>query len=148
VRIHPVGERTGWRDAEISARHRRWGVACHACDIDFLLVEHCFGLPVALVEYKALGAREEFGGVNYRALGTLAARAELPFIVAVYDPVNWGVRVYPMNEHAQSDFSWGQDCTERDWVGWLHRLRSRAVDSLTSIGLSDELPRSPLDEAV
>ena len=32
-------ERTGWRDEEISRRHRLWGVSCAATDIDFLLVE-------------------------------------------------------------------------------------------------------------
>lgn len=30
-------ERTGWRDEEISARHRIWGVNCPAVDLDFLM---------------------------------------------------------------------------------------------------------------
>lgn len=137
-------ERTGWRDAAISGRHRRWGVACHACDIDFLLVEHYFGVPVALVEYKALGAREDFRGANYDALRWLGNSCGLPFVVAVYDPDTWGIRVFPMNLHAQRDFNWCDELTERDWVAWLHRVRGRVVDRHTAGGLNDDLPRRSL----
>ncbi len=47
-----AGERTGWRDREISQRQRRWGFHCAAVDLDFVLVEYCVAAPVAIVEYK------------------------------------------------------------------------------------------------
>ena len=33
-------ERTGWRDEEISRRHRLYGVSCPMIDIDFLVSEN------------------------------------------------------------------------------------------------------------
>lgn len=133
-------ERTGWRDAAISARHRQWGVSCSATDLDFVLVEHCYGVPAALVEYKALGVVEYFNGPNYWAQAWLADRSEIPFVVAVYDPATWGVRVYPMNQLAQADFNPAEELTEREWVAWLYRTRGRISD-LRLGGLADELPR-------
>lgn len=58
-------ERTGWRDQELSNRHRTWGHDCPAEDVDFLLdtqptmfndsfrlVEYYHARPKALIEYK------------------------------------------------------------------------------------------------
>jgi hypothetical protein len=33
-------ERNGWRDLEMSLRHKLWGFHCPAVDIDFLMVEY------------------------------------------------------------------------------------------------------------
>ena len=41
-RLVSAGEWSGWRDQELSRRHQRWGFACPAVDLDFVLVE--FGL--------------------------------------------------------------------------------------------------------
>ena len=133
-------ERSGWRDAAISARHRQWGVACSATDLDFVLVEHHYGVPAALVEYKALGVVEYFKGPNYWALSWLADRSEIPFVVAVYDPETWGMRVYPMNQLAQADFNLGDELSERDWVAWLYRTRGK-ISELRLVGLGDDRPR-------
>lgn len=133
------GERTGWRDEEISRRHRRWGLACAATDIDFLLVEHYFGVPVAIVEYKRLGVAEYFKSPNYWALEWLADRGEIYFVIAVYDPEAWGVRVFPMNAKARSAFNWGEELSEREWVRWLHRIRGAVFDERTR-DLGDERP--------
>ena len=46
-------ERTGWRDEGISRRHRTWGVALTAVDLDFMLVEYTDGKATALIEYKS-----------------------------------------------------------------------------------------------
>lgn len=71
-----AGERTGWRDQEISRRHRRWGFHCMATDVDFLLVEHHVGMPIALVEYKHWRARPvNLDHPSYLALVALADRA-------------------------------------------------------------------------
>lgn len=141
-------ERTGWRDAEISARHRKWGVLCHGCDLDFVLIEHCYGFPVALVEYKHLGVDEAgFTGANFQAMRSLADASQIPFVICVYDPETWGVRVFPMNVLARSDFNWGVELTERQWVEWLHRARSRLLDERTRDGLNDDLPGPPLARA-
>jgi hypothetical protein len=105
-----------------------------------VLVEHHYGVPAALVEYKALGVVEYFNGPNYWALTWLADRSEIPFVVAVYDPTTWGVRVYPINQLAQSDFNPGEELTEREWVEWLYRTRGKISD-LRLAGLADELPR-------
>jgi hypothetical protein len=42
-------ERSGWRDLELSGRHRRWGWDCPAVDLDFLFLEYDKGKAVALV---------------------------------------------------------------------------------------------------
>ena len=66
-------ERTGWRDARISARHRLWGFNCPSVDLDFLLVEYHLGKPVGLVEYKHYQAQEpNVIHPTYRALIDLA----------------------------------------------------------------------------
>lgn len=141
-------ERTGWRDAAISAQHRRWGVQCHACDLDFPLVEHCYGVVAALVEYKHLGVDEQhFNSANHEALRWLADNSNIPFVICVYDPLTWGVRVYPNNVRAQAELDWGQEMTEREWVGWLHRARGVMVERRTRDGLKDELPRARLRKA-
>lgn len=47
-------ERSGWRDMELSGRHRIWGFNCPAVDLDFLMVEYNLGIAIAVVEYKHL----------------------------------------------------------------------------------------------
>lgn len=36
-------ERTGWRDENLSRRHREWGFHCPAVDLGFLLIEYDTG---------------------------------------------------------------------------------------------------------
>jgi len=45
-------ERTGWRDQELSLRHRMWGWDCPMVDLDFLGLEYDTKKPACLVEYK------------------------------------------------------------------------------------------------
>jgi len=45
-------ERTGWRDLELSKRHRQWGWDCPGIDLDFLFLEYDRGKAVAIVEYS------------------------------------------------------------------------------------------------
>ncbi len=77
-------ERTGWRDREISSRHRRWGFHCPGVDLDFLLIEYHRAEPVAIIEYKHhRAARPDLSHPSYRALLALAERVpKLPFLIA------------------------------------------------------------------
>jgi hypothetical protein len=72
-------ERTGWRDQEISERHRLWGASCPVVDLDFLLTEIHVGEPMALVEYKHFGARPiDPRPAVFTALRNLADLAAIP----------------------------------------------------------------------
>ena len=51
-----AGERSGWRDADMSRRHRRYGFDCPGVDLDFVVVEYHLALPVAIMDYKPLSA--------------------------------------------------------------------------------------------
>lgn len=123
-------ERTGWRDHEISRRHRRWGFNCPAVDLDFLMVEFNLGEPAALVEYKHWRARmPDLQHATYRALRSLADREPtIPFLIAFYWPGVWAFRVHPVNDLAWSlygaEFA---DMTERDFVESLYQARAWAV---------------------
>jgi len=117
-------ERTGWRDQEISERHREWGFNCPAVDLDFLMVEYNLGKPVGVIEYKHCRARmPNIKHATYRAINELADNAGLPFLIAFYWPVIWAFRVFPINEVARCHFSNPEDMSEREFVQRLYRLR-------------------------
>lgn len=140
------GERTGWRDQEISGRHRTWGVNCTAVDLDLVLVEYHLARPVAIVEYKHFRAKVELGHANYRALRDLANRAGLPFLIAFYWPDTWAFRVHPMNDNALRHFDYGGTlCTEREYVERLYRLRSLYITETLLPSLSAQLPHEGID---
>jgi hypothetical protein len=134
-------ERTGWRDQEISERHRRWGASCPAVDLDFLLTEIHIGEPAALVEYKHFMARPiNAGAAVITALRRLADRAEIPFLVAWYWPGSWAFRVCPINDLAREHFEDPEDFTERAYVQRLYRLRRLALTQGLSQQLLEVLP--------
>jgi hypothetical protein len=134
-------ERTGWRDQEISERHRRWGASCPAVDLDFLLTEIHVGEPAALVEYKHFRAQPiNAGAAVLQALRRLADRAEIPFLVAWYWPESWAFRVCPINHWAREHFEDPEDFTERAYVQRLYRLRRLTLTRSLSQQLLDVLP--------
>ncbi|MGI9485449.1 MAG: hypothetical protein ACR2RF_06115 [Geminicoccaceae bacterium] len=119
-------ERTGWRDQEISARHRQWGFNCPGVDLDFVIAEYHIGKPVGIVEYKHHFAQmPSLQHPTYRALKELADgyREPLPFLVSFYWPRIWAFRIYPVNEIANNTFRWGEGVTEHEYVRRLYRLR-------------------------
>ncbi len=127
-------ERTGWRDEEISGRHRDWGFNCPAVDLDFLMVEYNLGLPCALVEYKhSRAAKPMIQHPTYRALRDLAdgyRTGGLPFVVVRYWPHNWAMRCWPVNECAKRFFPTDfRVLSEREYVEILYSVRSRRVDT-------------------
>ena len=134
-------ERTGWRDQEISERHRLWGASCPAVDLDFLLTEIHVGEPAALVEYKHFAARPiNPGSAVFMALRKLADRAGIPFLVAWYWPGSWAFRVRPMNQLAHEHFADPEDFTERAYVKRLYLLRRLTLANSLSDSLCDLLP--------
>lgn len=124
-------ERTGWRDEEISRRHRVWGANIHAVDVDFLLIEHYTGNPAALVEYKhhlAFVGPPNETNINYQAIIKLAQRAWIPFLVVYYWPDIWAFRVYPMNEEGYKHFSPGQELSEAHYVRKMFEIRGQVIE--------------------
>ncbi len=121
-------ERTGWRDKELSMRHRVWGFNCPAVDLDFVLAEFHIGKPVAVIDYKRFTAQKpDTLHPSYRALTALAdgyREGALPFLVAFYWPDIWAFRVSPVNACAKEHFYEGEMLTELQFVGRLYKLRS------------------------
>jgi hypothetical protein len=135
-------ERTGWRDQEISARHREWGFDCPAVDVDFLAVEYNFGKPVALVEYKRFTAEQpNTKHPTYRALHELAQLAGLPFFISFYWPDIWAFKVCPMNDAAHQYFKQDEMLTEYEYVTRLYRMRRNVLKKQLESVLHRELPR-------
>jgi len=134
-------ERTGWRDQRISERHRKWGSACAAVDVDFLLVEHNFGKPAALVEYKSHWAEiPNLKHANYRALMEVADSAKIPFIVVFYWPKRWAFQVFPVNRTAKRYFNWGERLSEIEFVKRLYNLRNRVLNGSIEANLNSIYP--------
>lgn len=122
-------ERTGWRDEALSRRHRNWGVACCATDIDFLLVEYSGqGRPAAIVEYKNEHAPERRSShPNYQALIYLGNCAKIPVIAVRYaSDFSWWKPV-PLNNTAKMYCTIGQILTEQEWVKLLYKMRGCEV---------------------
>ena len=135
-------ERTGWRDRDISRRHRRWGFDCPGVDLDFLLIEYHRAEPVAIIEYKHHQAgRPDLGHPSYRALLALAERVpKLPFLIARYWPASWAFEVTSVNSCASRLFGPRCHMTERQYVTALHNLRSAPVPERLLRHLNDCLP--------
>jgi hypothetical protein len=145
-------ERSGWRDQELSQRHRDWGFNCPAADLDFLMVEYHLGCPVAVVDYKHYRAGlPKTDHPTYRATGQLYddRGQQLPFFIARYWPVTWAFRVLAMNDRARKwlDSDSYVPMTERQFVVGLHRFRSVTVAERVLSGLHDEMP-PPVEEDV
>lgn len=126
-------EMTGWRDAELSQRHRMWGRDCPMVDVDelvgssaipdvtgFSALEYDKGRAKALVEYKSVSADrdrvlEEAGlgqsrmHPSFRALLDLAdnhSRGALPMLLVFYWKRPWAFEVFPLNGPAVSVYGW------------------------------------------
>lgn len=121
-------ERTGWRDEDISRRHRQWGFNCPAADLDWLVVEYSVGEPAALVEYKHNAApMPNILHPNYQAQKKLANNSRIPCMIVFYSKVDWSMRVFPLNRFAEQHYEWGQVLSERQYVTSLYKLRCLAI---------------------
>ncbi len=126
-------ERTGWRCQEISERHRAWGFNCPAVDVDFVMLEYNYGLPIALVEYKdRRAAAPKLSHPTYRALTNLADRymdGPPPFFIATYCPDEWWFSIIPMNEPAKQWFPNGRKLSEQEYVRALYQMRLETLSA-------------------
>ena len=126
-------ERTGWRDKELSLRHRQWGFNCPAVDLDFLMLEYNHGKPAALVEYKHKNAKKpNISHPTYQSLICLANEhrsGSLPCFIAIYDPEVWSFSVTPLNEPAKQHYNHclGKTLSEQQFVKSLYLLRKKVL---------------------
>ena len=123
-------ERTGWRDRDLSARHRHWGRDCPATDIDFLEFDNCE--PVALLEFKHERAQpyNRFSA-SIRACRKLGDAAGVPFFVVIRaDDFSW-FEINAENQIAVDKFTGAhirersRRVTEEKFVRFLYWLRNR-----------------------
>ena len=117
-------ERTGWRDENLSARHRRWGWDCPAVDLDFLFLEYDRGKASAIIEYKHERAAPQYAShPTYQAMIDLGNRAKVPVIACRYsdDYSTW--QVTALNEEARRYIPERIICTEKEWVKLLYAIR-------------------------
>lgn len=143
-------ERTGWRDMELSRRHREWGFNCPGVDLDFLMVEYNLGRPVALVEYKYHEAQQpNLSHPTYRALRDLADCYRpkdlpeiegLPFLLCFYWRDPWSFHVRSLNDRAYAAFGAEAFLSEREYVTALYRLRGLFIQEAVLNRLDVHLP--------
>jgi hypothetical protein len=125
-------ERTGWRDAALSLRHRLWGFDCPMQDIDWLVAEYDRMCPVAIIEWmheRAPGVDpRRTWPVKWAVLRALAdRRPPLPaFAVRYAADLSWW-RVLALNAAARGHVARCTQYTERGFVRLLYRLRGRPL---------------------
>jgi hypothetical protein len=152
-------ERSGYRDHDLSTRHRTWGRDCPAVDIDSLTTdEGVFTYTLALAEYDHGEVRlladykhrflEDWHTVPVdhdsaqRALARLAERAGVPFAVVVYQAADagpWHFRVRTVDDRSEEllpDYVDGP-MPEADFVSWLYEVRGRTAPAELLDGLRD-----------
>ena len=121
-----ANERSGWRDEELSRRHRLWGRNVPVMDIDCVWAEYDQLQPVALNEFKkrdAPSSREQ-----REVLVNLADRAGLPaFGVRYWPGTEWRFKVWPFNDHARQWLPGVEEMREADFVDLLYCIRHRVV---------------------
>jgi hypothetical protein len=131
-------EITGWRDEEISKRHRLYGMNVPAVDVDFMLIEYDTGEPKAVIDYKRrTDAGWKRDSSNLKAMSRLydVNGNQLPFFVAQYETRDWYYTVHAINAAAQDWFdrlncSDAQLLKEYDFVRFLYILRGREMPRL------------------
>ena len=139
-------EHTGWRDEDLSRRHRMWGRDAPFADLDFTVVEYDHARPVALIEFKRAGDEQTPPAELKRhptiiAIERLANAARIPFLLVYYKPAPWLFACYPVNAHAHDLYEEGTVApivySEFGFVTMLYELRKREVpdDVLVNLGL-------------
>lgn len=133
-------ERNGWRDEELSRRHRRWGWDCPAVDLDFLLLEYDHGKASAIVEYKNENAPPQYAShPTYQAMIDLGDRAGIPVIACRYSSDFSVWKVIPLNDAAKQYVSGRVELDEAGWVKLLYRVRGYDVPQSVIDGMYTEI---------
>lgn len=139
-------EKTGWRDKELSERHRVYfGYDCPAVDLDLVLVEYNHAEPSALAEYKLFPFKSlpDLREPNYEALRKLADRyspGALPFLIVPYIRWVWAYRPFPGNLAAMEFVSGDHWLSEREYVRVLYHIRGNTVPAHVERKLSNIVP--------
>ena len=140
-------ERTGWRDKNLSGRHRDWGVNCPMSDLDFIGTEYDNREPVALIDYKQ--RRNPYEPLphtmrllkddsNLWVLGRLGALAQIPSFVVFYGGQFAWFQVQGLNRIGVSKTPEVQPMSEKDYVRFLYELRGRKLPEEIEEHLVDE----------
>ncbi len=135
-----MAERSFWRDADLSARHRTWGEGCPATDIDGWIVgEYKYTTVVALIEYKRFTGQFN-NNSNFKALQYLTQHkdGEIPLLLVFYQPEDWSVKVIPKNQSAKEWFTDLEIMSELDYVTRLYEMRRSTITP----GTADKLNRT------
>jgi len=133
-------ERTGWRDKNLSERHRMWGWDSPAVDLDFLFLEYDNGKAVALVEYKHERAKPQLAShPTYQALVDLGTRAGVPVFACRYAADFSWWRIVPLNDTAKSMLQGRVGMSEVDWVAFLYKIRGRVLPQSVIDGLAVQI---------
>lgn len=127
-------ERSGWRDQELSARHRMWGWDNPMVDVDWLVIEYDNARAVALIDYKESGSPRVGDPKDHstRAFAGVASDARRPaFTVRYHRPgehwpeKGWEFFVIPLNDLAREAMPHTPRLDEVSFVTWLYALRGR-----------------------
>lgn len=125
-------EMTGFRDEEISRRHRKWGHDCPACDCDFILVEYDKLTPVAIIEYKHHGWKDNQFNANIEVIGRLATMAGIYAFVVIYptppkSDYPYMFWIYPENQKAKNltTTRFNTWIEESEFVDFLYSIRGQ-----------------------
>jgi hypothetical protein len=99
-------------------------------DVDALFLEYDSGEPAAIVEYKDMRAKPaDPRDPNYKALRMLADRyspGPLVFLIVVYDPETWRMRVSYTNQAGRGLVGpLNQWMDESSWIDLLRRITGR-----------------------
>lgn len=121
--------RSGYTGQEITDRHRRYGRALYALDLDLVEIDDNRD-PVLFVEHKHFNAAP-ISDFQADVIGRIAF--DVPAVVVRYWPGTWTRFVKPLNAPAETHIHpSGWLCTERAYVDFLYDLRGRYDDPLPS----------------
>ncbi len=124
-------ERTGWRDAWLSARHRLWGFDVPMVDVDWLVIEYDNSEPIALIDYKEHSSPRVQGptDANSRAIAKLATRAGIPAYNVRYWKQLSILEFFPiaLNDSGESLLPSKLRMNEIEFVTWIYKLRGRSL---------------------
>lgn len=133
----PAQERSGWRDLELSRRHRGWGRSILATDLDAIIadVDYFTNEPyleykisggrvviAALIDYKAYTGVRKLESTSVDAQSTFATKAGEPFFIVHYTKRPWTFLVEAFNDIARGKRMDGR-YSELAFVSMLHELR-------------------------
>jgi len=110
---------SGKRDLWMNDRHREFGPGIAMTDLDFVALEHDYGTPFALIEYKHCSETYVVKPNSFNVLAqvNLANASKIPHWIVVYYPEHFQYYVIPTNEYAKNFMSDKTDMcsTARFW---------------------------------